>query len=297
MEEYFKHYKGGIYRKLYIAKHSETQEQMVVYQAMYGNCEIWVRPKDMFYEEITYNSKTIKRFTKISKEEALKKTTQTSSKYNFPNIEYNNVLVKICYDADPFLASTQAMITLLTRRNIVPISFYDNFRNDNDIEQEIWNRILAYKNDENVEEIFHLIQTWGGRTGRGIYILEKYNWDTIKPHYIKLINICLNTTSTNYEALETLSLAVGEANNNIKHLGVSFITKHTRFWLYRTLGNNSLPIYDSIMAKTVMNKSRAELKHLVEYWKAMILKSKELNIDLMPLERHIFKFVFNNSKV
>ena len=44
MEEYYRHFKGNVYRVLHIAKHSETLEEMVVYQAMYGERDIWERP-------------------------------------------------------------------------------------------------------------------------------------------------------------------------------------------------------------------------------------------------------------
>ena len=45
MGEYYRHFKGNVYRVIHIAKHSETLEEMVVYQAMYGERGIWVRPK------------------------------------------------------------------------------------------------------------------------------------------------------------------------------------------------------------------------------------------------------------
>lgn len=44
----FHSFKGGLYKMLGIAQHSETLEEMVVYQALYGKHEIWVRPKTMF---------------------------------------------------------------------------------------------------------------------------------------------------------------------------------------------------------------------------------------------------------
>ena len=72
MEEYYRHFKGNIYRVLHIAKHSETLEDMVVYQAMYGKRGIWVRPKSMFNEEIVRDGKTCRRFSPISAEEAEK---------------------------------------------------------------------------------------------------------------------------------------------------------------------------------------------------------------------------------
>ncbi|MBO5815509.1 MAG: DUF1653 domain-containing protein [Bacteroidales bacterium] len=70
MEEYYRHFKGNIYRILHIAKHSETLEDIVVYQAMYGERSIWVRPKAMFEEVIERNSKRFRRFSPISAEEA-----------------------------------------------------------------------------------------------------------------------------------------------------------------------------------------------------------------------------------
>ena len=72
MEKYYRHFKGNIYRVLHIAKHSETLEEMVVYQAMYGNRDIWVRPLSMFEEVIERDGKTFRRFEPISDEEAEK---------------------------------------------------------------------------------------------------------------------------------------------------------------------------------------------------------------------------------
>ena len=72
MEEYYRHFKGNVYRVLHIAKHSETLEEMVVYQAMYGERGIWIRPKTMFEEVIERDGKTFRRFSPISAEEAEK---------------------------------------------------------------------------------------------------------------------------------------------------------------------------------------------------------------------------------
>ena len=58
----YRHFKGNMYRVLYTAKHSETMEDMVVYQALYGDMGIWVRPRAMFCEEIVRDGKTLVRF-------------------------------------------------------------------------------------------------------------------------------------------------------------------------------------------------------------------------------------------
>ena len=61
---------GNVYRVLHIAKHSETLEDIVVYQAMYGERGIWVRPLAMFEEEIERDGKTFRRFEPIPEDEA-----------------------------------------------------------------------------------------------------------------------------------------------------------------------------------------------------------------------------------
>ena len=48
----YRHYKGGEYRVLQLARHSETLEPVVVYQALYGDGGLWVRPQPMFVETI-----------------------------------------------------------------------------------------------------------------------------------------------------------------------------------------------------------------------------------------------------
>jgi hypothetical protein len=61
----YRHFKGNEYRVLYLAKHSETLEPMVVYQALYGERGIWVRPASMWNETVERDGKTYKRFTYI----------------------------------------------------------------------------------------------------------------------------------------------------------------------------------------------------------------------------------------
>jgi hypothetical protein len=64
----YRHFKGGLYRVLYTARHSETLEPMVVYQALYGQMGIWVRPLSMWDETVCRDGKTYKRFTYIGEE-------------------------------------------------------------------------------------------------------------------------------------------------------------------------------------------------------------------------------------
>lgn len=61
----YRHFKGNEYRVLFTAKHSETLEEMVVYQALYGEGGIWVRPVSMWNETVERDGKTYRRFTYI----------------------------------------------------------------------------------------------------------------------------------------------------------------------------------------------------------------------------------------
>jgi hypothetical protein len=63
----YQHYKGPLYQVIGLAKHSETEEEMVVYRCLYGEFDLWVRPLAMFIEEITYNGETMPRFRWHSK--------------------------------------------------------------------------------------------------------------------------------------------------------------------------------------------------------------------------------------
>ena len=58
----YRHYKGNLYEVLHTAQHSETEEWMVVYRALYGERGVWVRPYGMFTEKIELDGRTVKRF-------------------------------------------------------------------------------------------------------------------------------------------------------------------------------------------------------------------------------------------
>ncbi len=59
----YKHYKGKMYRAHFVAKHSETMEDMVVYEPQYeSDVKFWVRPLSMFLEEVDIDGKKMPRF-------------------------------------------------------------------------------------------------------------------------------------------------------------------------------------------------------------------------------------------
>ena len=61
----YRHYKGNDYIVLGTARHSETEELMVVYQTDYGDRSTWVRPLDMFMETVNVDGNNIPRFRQV----------------------------------------------------------------------------------------------------------------------------------------------------------------------------------------------------------------------------------------
>lgn len=61
----YRHYKGGEYEVIGIARHSETLEEFVVYRALYGEKDLWVRSLEMFIEDVEFEGNLVPRFEYI----------------------------------------------------------------------------------------------------------------------------------------------------------------------------------------------------------------------------------------
>lgn len=62
----YRHYKGNLYEYIGECLHSETLEDMVIYKALYGEGKTWVRPKGMFFEDVTLaDGSVVKRFAPV----------------------------------------------------------------------------------------------------------------------------------------------------------------------------------------------------------------------------------------
>jgi hypothetical protein len=61
----YRHYKGKDYEVIGVAKHSETEEEFVVYRALYGEGGLWIRPKAMFLECVMVTGRPVPRFQRI----------------------------------------------------------------------------------------------------------------------------------------------------------------------------------------------------------------------------------------
>ena len=67
MDKYYRHFKGGLYKFIGLAKDSETLEDLVVYQAMYGDNQLWARPSSMFFSKVKdKDGNEVERFKEIT---------------------------------------------------------------------------------------------------------------------------------------------------------------------------------------------------------------------------------------
>jgi len=64
----YRHYKGNLYEVIGIARHSETEELLVVYRCLYGDRSLWVRPLAMFRETVIVAGREFPRFERVEEE-------------------------------------------------------------------------------------------------------------------------------------------------------------------------------------------------------------------------------------
>jgi hypothetical protein len=87
----YRHFKGNLYQVVGFAKHSETEEEMVVYKALYGEQGTWVRPASMWEELVEAEGKTVKRFEYIGSEAP--DVSETKPRKKIVYFDMDNVIV------------------------------------------------------------------------------------------------------------------------------------------------------------------------------------------------------------
>ncbi len=63
--ERYRHFKGNEYEVIAVGRHSETEEQLVVYRALYGEGDVWIRPLSMFTDTVERDGRRVVRFEKV----------------------------------------------------------------------------------------------------------------------------------------------------------------------------------------------------------------------------------------
>ncbi|MDH5667458.1 MAG: DUF1653 domain-containing protein [Nitrospira sp.] len=74
----YRHHKGQHYEVLGVATHSETEEEYVVYRALYGDRGLWIRPVAMFTENVEKDGVSVPRFSRIDENVAKDESVSTS---------------------------------------------------------------------------------------------------------------------------------------------------------------------------------------------------------------------------
>ena len=216
----------------------------------------------------------------------------------FPNIYYVDNFVPLQNGPENELPpSVRGMFTVLLNQGVVDEHFLDGIHTMNGLEAQIFNLIDRYPmNGVSSERIFHLIEIWGGRTGRRFYCDQPFNWQDIEPIYNGLLNDFLAIDHIDDHILEQAASAVNTFYNAIHEVGykgmaVAFITKHSRFWMHKNLPNSMLPIYDSTFSDNVMQKgTTAHYRHLLPFWRGMVAKAEQEHVSLTSLERQLFNY-------
>ena len=104
----YRHFKGGAYEVLGIVRNSETEESMVLYRALYGERQLWVRPAEMWLETVERDGRTVRRFEKEAADRFVVFDVETPNRLNdrisaigITVVEDGEIVDENCYLVDP----------------------------------------------------------------------------------------------------------------------------------------------------------------------------------------------------
>ena len=171
-----------------------------------------------------------------------------------------------------------------------------------ELEEDIrdWaNRVGANPTDGGLQQVFHLVQIWGGEHGRYIYVQgPAFDWEAICPHYRRLVEAVLQwgagrevdeveVDDLHVEVLADAARAFNEAMKaQGRRLGISFITKHVHFWSCAVCSDREVPIFDRFMAQGL--GVALTWRNLASYWRDMYRKAEAEDLRVSALERKLF---------
>lgn len=215
----------------------------------------------------------------------------------FPKLKEYKEEVSLIQDSNRLNSSITKMKTLLNSYNITidtetfinekTIDFGEALQN---IENHIKTLILQYsKNpkDETLIQVFHYIHFWGGITGRGIYVknggfCNNFNINTYRTIVEKIIDLKQDTLHRGIEEIVILF-------KSINQLGVSFSTKHLKFWsLNANKENIDLPVLDSILTIRLLYKCNPTWTDYYPYVIQMQEEANNRKVSVTALERALY---------
>jgi len=173
-----------------------------------------------------------------------------------------------------------------------------------DLEKEIrhWVRFFGdHPSDGVLQQVFHLVQIWGGNHGRYIYVQgPAFDWAAICPHYRALVEAVLHwgdggsidgiaVEDLDVEALVEAAVAMNAAMRaQGRKLGLSFITKHVHFWSCAVSVDREVPIFDRFLAQGL--GVPLTWRNLGPYWRDMFNKADAEGLRVSALERKLFVY-------
>lgn len=165
-----------------------------------------------------------------------------------------------------------------------------------DLEKYLFELVSNYRGTvEERQKVFHLVQIWGGKTGRNIYVMGEKGFclDNIDQHYAQFVESCRALTGHTEADIRKAYQTVMALNDRVNNIGPSFITKHLRFWTYPNLHDDMFPPYDSVMAKNFMNKKYHRYADIVPYWIKIYKEAADRNLSVALYERNLFNHYCN----
>lgn len=183
---------------------------------------------------------------------------------------------------------SKAIVTNIIKQGI-DLHGLDGITSLSVLERKICELVSNYKGtSEERQLIFHLVQIWGGRTGRYIYVRPKdgFKWEEIDEIYEPFVETCSTITGTGVNDMQVVFNAMVKFNN-VKYIGYSFITKHLRFWTYPKLKLQMFPPYDSNMSCKYMKRCY-NYKDIIPYWQRIYKEASDKNLSVSEYERDIF---------
>lgn len=189
------------------------------------------------------------------------------------------------YGKYPLNSSVMAMHTIQKKRNILtefkPSSFLD-------IVNEINFCIDAAKNNietihvEKIAYIFDLIQLWGGRTGRGPYVFRNKDGFTTREKFLTVYGEKYRSVIA--DGLFRERKFVDTNFSTIPRIGISFATKHLRFWC-------DYPVHD--LRTNLLVFGTTKMQSYSDYFNSLERLANDYNMDLLDIEKALFSFSNN----